>query len=201
MDIKEITTRAVNGDQKAFAILYKKYKNVILNKIKMNTMGNQQLSEDITQDAFVKAFNNISKFNPNTNFATWVYRIAKNTLIDHFRLNEQKNHKVSLESSINEDEDNSASLISIIPNLNAESPEYILEKEQRKNQINKIINNLFPQESRYRKILELRFLQELKYEEIAQELQMPLGTVKTDLRTIKDKLSKELKKLNFESIL
>lgn len=201
MNIQEIAQQAVNGDHKAFSILYKKNKSIILNRIKMNTNGNKELAEDITQDAFVKAFNNIKNFNPNTNFSTWVYRIAKNCLIDHFRLNEQKNHKVSLDSPINEDDESSSALISILHNHDASKADDIMNSQQRKTILNKIINKEFQENSRQRNVLELRFMQELQYEEIAEILNIPLGTVKTDVRTIKNILKKELEKINFQEHL
>jgi RNA polymerase sigma-70 factor (ECF subfamily) len=196
MDIKEIAKRATEGDSGAFSILYKKHKASILGRMIMATNGNTQLAEDITQDAFVKAFNNIQKFNPETSFYSWVNRIAKNTLIDHFRLNEQKNHKLSLTDSI--DDEDGETILSMVINKNARPADDIIEKEERCREILNVVNKMYPKNSRQRQVLELRYFQELQYEEIAEELQIPIGTVKTDLSNIKKKLSAEFERLSFE---
>lgn len=192
MDIKIIVQQAAQGDQQAFTVLYKKYKSIILSRVTMFTNGDRELAEDITQETFVKVFNNIHKFDPNTNFQTWTMRIAKNTFLDHLKLKNTKTPKLSLNQDGDEDEVN---LISTVKNNNALQVDHQLECQEIGECIDAAVNRLFSNNMSRLKIFELRFKQELKYEEISAELNMPMGTVKTEVRLIKLKLQEELANL------
>lgn len=197
MDLKKIAQQAVQGDANAFGALYKKFKSPVLCRVKMFTNGDTELAEDITQEAFIKAFNNIHKFNPETNFQTWVTRIAKNTLLDHLKLNEQKNKKLSLTSSVSGDDEDS-SLLSIVKNNNAECAETICQTNEMMQALFSTVDKVIKKNSKQLRIFELRFLEEWKYEDIAQELNIPLGTVRTEVRNIRLKLQREFERVNFK---
>jgi RNA polymerase sigma-70 factor (ECF subfamily) len=173
----EYVKLAVEGDQKAYTFLMERYQNAIYHMM-FRMIGNKEDSDDLTQEAFGKAFNKLSTYAPRYAFSTWLFKIASNNCIDHIR----KKRLVLL--SIDETIENEGGQ-SFSNNLKSNSldPEQKFIQQQRI----KLIRSLMGQLSeKYRLMIELRFFEELSYEEIADELEIPLGTVKAQLFRAKE---------------
>lgn len=174
--------RAIKGDQDAYKDLMDKYqKPLYFHVLKM--VRNHEQVEDLVQEAFMKAFNNLDSYNTNYAFSTWLYRITTNHTIDYLR------KKKLNTTSINEPVKTRDGEMEIQISDEAETDRDIIRKE-RKTIIHNAINNL---PKKYRRVIEMRHLQELSYQEIAEQLDLPLGTVKAHIFRAREMLYKELK--------
>lgn len=174
--------RAIEGDQDAFKELMNKYqKPLYFHVLKM--VRNHEQVEDLVQEAFMKAFNNLNSYNTNYAFSTWLYRITTNHTIDYLR------KKKLNTTSINEPVKTRDGEMEIQISDGAETDRNIIRKE-RKQIIHNAINDL---PKKYRRVIEMRHLQELSYQEIADQLDLPLGTVKAHIFRAREMLYKELK--------
>ncbi|WP_234571912.1 RNA polymerase sigma factor [Rhodohalobacter sp. 614A] len=174
--------QAIKGNQDAYKQLMDKYqKPLYFHVLKM--VRNHEQVEDLVQEAFMKAFNNLSSYNTNYAFSTWLYRITTNHTIDYLR------KKKLNTTSINEPVKTRDGEMEIQISDEAETDRNIIRKE-RKEIIHTAINNL---PKKYRKVIEMRHLQELSYQEIAEQLDLPLGTVKAHIFRAREMLYKELK--------
>jgi RNA polymerase sigma factor (sigma-70 family) len=171
---------ALTGDEKAFAKLMSRYKDAIYFML-LKMVNNKNDAEDLTIEAFGKAFKNLHQYSPNFAFSTWLFKIATNNCIDFLR--KRRGVYISIENTIeNGDNDTPIKLRSNDPN-----PEEKLIRIQRAILMRKIVHNLKP---RYRTLVELRYFREFSYDEIAKELNLPLGTVKAQLFRARDMLFK-----------
>lgn len=170
----------------AFETLLKKYrKSVYYMLLKM--VKNSDDAEDLTQEAFAKAFNSIEKFDSKFAFSTWLFRIATNNCIDFIR--KKRVQTISIDSPMEGDD---GSKMSIDVRDDRGDPNDSMLKKQRKRYLNMAIDNL---PEKYRILVELRYFKEYSYEEVATELQIPLGTVKAQLFRARELLNQELKNL------
>lgn len=174
--------RAIEGDQDAYKQLMDKYqKPLYFHVLKM--VRNHEQVEDLVQEAFMKAFNNLNSYNTNYAFSTWLYRITTNHTIDYLR------KKKLNTTSINDPVKTRDGEMEIQISDDAETDRNIIRKE-RKQIIHNAINDL---PKKYRRVIEMRHLQELSYQEIADQLDLPLGTVKAHIFRAREMLYKELK--------
>jgi len=174
----EIVELALKGEQKAFTELLNRYQDSIYFLL-LKKVGNENDAEDITMETFGKAFNNLSQYTPTYAFSTWLFRIATNNCIDFIR--KKKTRLQSYDSGVDFHDPDVMEFASSIPN-----PEDLVIKEQNAKELNELIKTLKP---RYAKLIELRYYKELSYEEIAEEMQLPLGTVKAQLFRAKELLT------------
>ncbi len=183
-DDLELVQRAKENDPKAFEKLLSKYrKSVYYMLLKM--VNNADDAEDLTQEAFAKAFNSLAKFNAKYAFSTWLFRIATNNCIDFIR--KKRIQTVSIDTPYENDEGDNMSFDIQDPKM---GPDDLMLKQQRKEYLTKAVENL---PAKYRRLVELRYFKELSYDEVAQELELPLGTVKAQLFRARELLSQELK--------
>ncbi len=177
---------AKKGDQKAFERLIKKYrKSVYYMLLKM--VKNPDDAEDLTQEAFAKAFNSIEKFDSTFAFSTWLFRIATNNCIDFIR--KKRVQTVSIDQPMDGDDGSQMRFDVRDDNLD---PNDSMLKSQRKRYLTMAIDRL---PEKYKQLVELRYFQELSYEEVATELNIPLGTVKAQLFRARELLNNELKNI------
>lgn len=169
-----LVDKAVKGDQKAYAELLDRYRDAIYFML-LKMVNNKSDAEDLTIEAFGKAFKNIHQYTPNYAFSTWLFKIATNNCIDFIR--KRKANLVSIDQSTEDVEGVSSSPASNLQSGGLD-PEETLIKEQNILLIKALVSRLKP---RYRKLIELRYFKEYSYEEISDELQLPLGTVKAQL--------------------
>jgi len=171
---------ALKGDEKAFAKLLSKYKDAIYFML-LKMVNNKSDAEDLTIEAFGKAFKNLHQYSPSYAFSTWLFKIASNNCIDFLR--KKKGVHVSIETNQdNNENDQSVRLKSVDPD-----PEEKLIRIQKAILLRRIVHKLKP---RYRTLVELRYFREYSYEEIAKELNLPLGTVKAQLFRAREMLFK-----------
>ncbi|WP_075602258.1 RNA polymerase sigma factor [Saccharicrinis aurantiacus] len=182
---------AISGDQKAFAELMGRYRDAIYFML-LKMVNNKSDAEDLTIEAFGKAFKNIHQYSPNYAFSTWLFKIASNNCIDYLR--KKKNNVVSLDGSHQTEEKE----IEQTFHLKDETPdpEENLIKQQKAILMRTVVKKLKP---RYRTLIELRYFNEFSYEEIAQELGLPLGTVKAQLFRARELLFNTLKNTDIKT--
>ncbi|MEE4198796.1 MAG: sigma-70 family RNA polymerase sigma factor [Bacteroidales bacterium] len=176
---------AVNGDEKAYAELLGRYKDAIYYML-LKMVNNKSDAEDLTIEAFGKAFKNLAQYTPHYAFSTWLFKIATNNCIDFIR--KKKANLISLDHSSDEQENLSTPLQSDSPD-----PEEDMIKNQRVALTRNVVSKLKP---RYRTLVELRYFKEYSYDEIANELGLPIGTVKAQLFRARELLYNILKNSN-----
>jgi RNA polymerase sigma-70 factor (ECF subfamily) len=167
------------GDEKAYAELMQRYKKPVYHMI-LKMVRNVDDADDLTIEAFSKAFRNLKKFNPEFTFSTWLFRIATNNCIDFIR--KKKLDTFSINTSFKDD--NGDSLDIDIKDFNPNPQEETI-KAEKINIIQSIVTKLPP---KYQILVKLRYFQELSYEEIAVEIDAPLGTVKAQLHRARELL-------------
>ncbi|WP_066628117.1 RNA polymerase sigma factor [Labilibacter marinus] len=176
---------AVQGDQKSFAELMGRYRDAIYFML-LKMVNNKSDAEDLTIEAFGKAFKNIHQYSPNYAFSTWLFKIASNNCIDYLR--KKRNNIVSIDGTHLSEEKEHDSPIHLKDDT--PDPEEHLIKQQKAVLMRTVVKKLKP---RYRTLIELRYFNEFSYEEIAQELDLPLGTVKAQLFRARELLFNTLK--------
>lgn len=166
----ELVGRAIAGDQKAYAELLSRYRDSIYFML-LKMVNNKSDAEDLTIEAFGKAFKNIRQYSPNYAFSTWLFKIASNNGIDFLR--RKRGFIVSIDGD--DQKEDSKPMTVIDEGLD---PAETMIKSQIADLVRTVVQKLKP---RYRTLVEMRYFQELSYEEIATQLDLPLGTVKAQL--------------------
>ncbi len=179
---QELVKKAVKDkDQIAFKKLMDKYRDSIFFMV-LKMIHNRDDAEDITLESFGKAFNKLHAYDPKYAFSTWLFKIATNNCIDFIR--KKRLETTSLDEPFGGEEGEE---MRIDVKSEALDPEETFMKKQRAISVRGTISQL---DDKYRNLIELRYYKELSYEEISQELNIPLGTVKAQLFRAKDLLSK-----------
>lgn len=176
----DLVQSALEGDEEAFAQLMAKYKDTIFFML-LKMVNNKSDAEDLTLEAFGKAFKNLHQYSPNYAFSTWLFKIASNNCIDFLR--KKKGSPVTIETNPDSNEADSPSKVRSKEN----DPEESLIKKQKALMMRSIVRKLKP---RYQTLVEYRYFREMSYEEIASELNLPLGTVKAQLFRAREMLFK-----------
>ena len=171
MKMNEIIRRCKQGNEEAWHMIINKYSKTVYN-IALNFAHNREDASDITQDVFFKIYNNIDKFVENKSFTSWILRITKNHCIDYWR----KNKKHLNRSEMNE---NTA--------FEHQTPE---DFSTREFDILRLRKNLLVLEPELRLILIMRDIQDFSYNEISENLAIPIGTVKSRISRARTKLAK-----------
>ncbi|MBR5153039.1 MAG: sigma-70 family RNA polymerase sigma factor [Clostridia bacterium] len=179
----ELVLRAKEGDVSAFETLIEEYQKRIF-AIAYRMILNPDDAADLTQEVIVKIFKNLDKFQGNSKFSTWVYRIATNTCLDELKKTKNKN-TYSLDKEIETEE---GSLIGELPDKGP-TPEQAAEKKAVQNAVRIAIGRLNPE---HKKVIVLRDLQGLSYEEIAEIVDCSVGTVKSRISRARENLKKIL---------
>jgi len=175
-----------NGDQKAYAELMDRYRDSLYYMVK-KMVGNDDDADDLTIEAFTKAFLRLDQYNPQFAFSTWLFKIATNGCIDFIR--KKKMNTVSIDKPmINDEGDHNAMQI---PHKGF-TPEEDLVRKQNVILIRGIVDKLKPH---YKLLVEMRYFQELSIEEISKEMNMPTGTVKAQLFRAREFLANILEKV------
>jgi RNA polymerase sigma-70 factor (ECF subfamily) len=171
------------GDQSAYAELMRHYQDTLY-YIMLRMTSNPTDAEDLTIEAFGRAFRNLNNYTSNYAFSTWLFKIAANNCIDFLR----KNKRLQFTDQANAENDPDSDT-SNVPCDNPDPEEQIIEK-QRILLMREVVEKMKPH---YRKLVELRYFKEWSYEEISRELNLPLGTVKAKLFRSRDLLQQVLK--------
>ena len=160
------------GDQKAYADLLKIYRDAIYFMMLKMTSSHYD-AEDLTIEAFGKAFKNLDQYTSDYAFSTWLFKIASNNCIDFMR----RSRRIPSASQLDLPEEMQADAMRNIQSTHPD-PEEFLMNDQKKILLREVVERLKPH---YRNLVELRYFDELSYEEIATSLNLPLGTVKAQL--------------------
>jgi RNA polymerase sigma-70 factor (ECF subfamily) len=141
------------------------------------------LAEDLAQEAFIRAFNAIDSYNPRYKFSSWIFKIANNHTIDHLR--KKRLDTISIDGSPHATTSGEAAQTSIVVESMDETPEEYVENRELGGLIEQAIAKLRPE---YRSVVLLRHVEGYAYDEIADILDLPLGTVKTYLHRARGEL-------------
>ena len=172
-----------SNDEKAYAEIMARYREPIYYML-LKMIRSEVDAEDLTIEAFGKAFKKLEQYEPTYAFSTWLYKIATNNCIDFIRKKKMKT--LSLDAN-QEGEENSRNYEPIAYTL---TPEEEIIQNQKIIVMHKVVDQLKP---RYKALIELRYFKEYSYQEIATEMKLPLGTVKAQLFRAKELLHEILK--------
>jgi RNA polymerase sigma factor (sigma-70 family) len=175
--------RATLGDEKAFRLIVEKYSRALRFHI-TRMVRDKEIIDDLIQEIFLKAFTNLGSYNTSFAFSTWLYRIATNHTIDHLR--KKKLKTLSIDEPM---QSKDGEMQFEIPDNSTRADELILNKQRDKI----ILDALETLPTKYRQVIEMRHMEEKSYQEISEELDLPLGTVKAHIFRARELLYKYLK--------
>lgn len=179
----QLIERAAQGDEQAFRLIVEKYSRALRFHI-TRMVRDKEIIDDLIQEIFLKAFSNLGSYNTSFAFSTWLYRIATNHTIDHLR--KKKLKTLSIDEPV---QSKDGEMQIEIPDNSTRADELILT--QQRNKI--ILEALETLPSKYRTVIEMRHMEEKSYQEISEELDLPLGTVKAHIFRARELLYKYLK--------
>lgn len=179
----QLIERAAQGDEQAFRLIVEKYSRALRFHI-TRMVRDKEIIDDLIQEIFLKAFSNLGSYNTSFAFSTWLYRIATNHTIDHLR--KKKLKTLSIDEPV---QSKDGEMQIEIPDNSTRADELILT--QQRNKI--ILDALETLPSKYRTVIEMRHMEEKSYQEISEELDLPLGTVKAHIFRARELLYKYLK--------
>ena len=176
----ELVQLAIEQNQAAFIVLYTRYNIGVRSHISRYVSQKEDI-EDICLESFQKAFSQITTYNPEYKFSTWLYRIARNTAFDHLSRNDREKCNMPT-TSINED----LSELKELPATMHNPEEDIINQQE----YDKWLNNIEKLKDDYRIVAKMNLIDNFGYKEIAEALELPLNTVKTKIRRAKAQLLK-----------
>jgi RNA polymerase sigma-70 factor (ECF subfamily) len=176
----QLVRKALDEDnQLAYSILMDRYRDSIYHTM-LKMISNQDDAEDLTIEAFGKAFLKLNSYTPSYAFSTWLFKIATNNCIDFIR--KKKMNTTSIDHTFNE---NGESFLSNIIREKAQNPEEKFILEQRKIVMREMLDKM---NEKYRQMIEMRYYDELSYQEISEKMDLPVGTVKAQLFRAREQL-------------
>lgn len=176
----ELVARALAGSQDACRGLVLRFERPVYALI-LRMVGDPSTAEDLAQEAFVKAFRNLASYDRERKLASWLFKIAHNTTLDHLRRGGLAT--VALDAS---GEDEGGSLADVLADSSTEGPAAAAERHGLARALERAIAGLRPE---YREAVVLRYVEGLSYDEIAEATGLPLGTVKTFLHRARKALA------------
>ncbi|NIR45240.1 MAG: sigma-70 family RNA polymerase sigma factor [Gemmatimonadetes bacterium] len=192
LDDKELVSRALDGQEAAYGELLERFRRPVFSLI-YRMIGDREQAEDLAQESFVKAFNNLDSYNPNYRFSSWLFKIANNHAIDHLR--RARLSTVSIHGSPHAATSEREEETRIVLEAQDESPEQEIMALELGGEIEEAISRLRPE---YRTAVILRHIESRPYEEIAEIMDVPIGTVKTFLHRARAELRDALRHLREE---
>ncbi len=186
-EARQLVKRFKQGDQSAFAELVQAYRKPLYFTI-LKIVGNETDAEDITTEAFIKAYENIDKYDERFAFSTWLFKIGNNLAIDFLRKKKRSVPTVSLSDKVSSSDEDSPTYEEVLKEKTPDTSDivhYSMEIEHVKKIMEQMPKDL-------REILELKYIHELTHQEIAQKLKIPIGTVKGRLARARKLLFKLL---------
>lgn len=187
---KELIRRAKQGDMLAFEELILKHEKIVYN-VALRMMNHSEDAKDISQDVFLKAYKNLANFDERSAFSTWLYRITHNTCIDEMRKRKGK-YSYSLEEELENEEGSVQRQIAD----EGDTPEESLLREEQKGEILQALDML---SGEHKAAIVLRDVKGLSYDEIAEILEVSMGTVKSRISRARNQLKTEILKMREQS--
>ena len=182
-DLKLINRALASGDPAAYSELMKLYRDPLYFML-YEKVSDQELAKDLTIESLGKAFQKLHLYTPDYTFSTWLFTVARNHCIDYLR--KHKLPTISIDKMMLDEDGKRTNFDLVSNNLN---PEQKMEKKQRIAFLRQIVDQLKPV---YRDLVKMRYFKELSYEEIAETLDIPIGTVKAQLHRSREQLFKIL---------
>lgn len=171
----QLITLSIDGDSVAFENLFNRYRDAIYQLYQQRLGGNNIDINDLLQETFVKVFLNLDKYDQRFTFGQWIYAIAKNTFIDYMR---KRRDDVSIDTAGKHGGE-------LSPVANEATPEEHFILSQQRLQLESYLTRMTPQ---YKLLIDLRFFKDMSYDQIAEELHLPIGTVKTQIHRAREQL-------------
>jgi RNA polymerase sigma-70 factor (ECF subfamily) len=184
-DESSVIAEALAGSQKAYAVLVDKHRNAIYHIIQ-RIVHNEEVARDLVQETFMKAFSSLATYRSEYRFSTWLYKIAANSSIDYLR--KKRIQALSLDRPVDTGD---GSMEIEVPD-NSFNPELALVRKQQRFSIEEAIDSLPP---KYREVIIYRHKDDKSYEEIADLLSIPVGTVKARIFRARELLKRKLRNI------
>ena len=184
LDYKLVCAARDEGNRKAYADLMASYREPLY-LLLLRMTHNTTMASDLTVETFSKAFSSLHLYSPTNAFSTWLFSIASNHCIDFIRKKRMQTVSINDVASTKDGDVYEYPLPSDLP-----SPEESMVSKERKAVLHEVVQQIKP---RYRRLIEMRYFEEMSYEEIAQQLNMPMGTVKVQLLRARNLLSAMMK--------
>jgi len=183
---KELAALAVKGRESAFRELLVRYERPVFSLV-YRMVRDRALAEDLAQESFIRAFSAIDSYKPGYKFSNWIFKIANNHTIDYLR--KRKLDTISIHGAPDATTEEEESRTSVTLESTAENPSDYVENRELGGQIENAIARLRPE---YRTVILLRHVEGHSYDEIADIMELPLGTVKTYLHRARNELKEDL---------
>ncbi len=182
-DVALVKRALEDKDQKAYAELMDRYQSAIFHLVNRMVFSEDD-AEDLTIESFTKAFKRLHQYTPAFAFSTWLFKIASNHTIDFIR--KKRINALSFDRGFSNAEGDRMEISVKDEGLD---PMEALQKQERIERMREVVSQL---KDRYKRLVELRYFEEKSYEEISEELNLPLGTVKAQLFRARDMMAKVL---------
>ena len=179
-----LVEQALQGSEPAYQALMEKYRKAMFHHVSRMVRDKQEI-DDLVQESFIKAFTALDSYAVQYAFSTWLYKIATNHTIDYLR--RKKLHTFSIDKPVHTKE---GEVAYEIPDVTYRPDRHIVE-DQRKQLIQDAIDAL---PEKYHRVIVMRHQQDMSYEDIAAELDLPLGTVKAHIFRARELLNKHLRR-------
>jgi len=186
LDDPTLATLAAQGREGAFRELLSRYERPVFSLV-YRMVRDRTLAEDLAQEAFIRAFNAIESYKSGYKFSNWIFKIANNHTIDYLR--KRKLDTVSIDGSPHASSEEEVSRTRLVVESAAETPHEFVEHKELGGQIEEAIGEL---RADYRTAILLRHVEGYAYDEIAEIMDLPLGTVKTYLHRARNQLKERL---------
>ncbi len=172
-DFRLVKLAVEEGDQRAYAELLQRYRESVFYMM-LKMCNNKDDAEDLTIEAFGRAFKKLEQYSPDYAFSTWLFKIASNNAIDFIRRKKQK-YSISIDhkNDHSDQTDHAQNLKSSVLD-----PEEHFIRKQKIESVRLLVDNLKP---KYKEMIELFYFQEMSHEEISNKLNLPIGTIKAQL--------------------
>lgn len=180
----ELVAQVLQGRQEAYGVLVRRYERPVFSVV-VRLVRDRELAEDISQEAFLRAYRFLDKYDAHYRFSSWIFRIAHNVTIDHLR--KRRVSTISIDLPIDQ---GSGTLGDLLEDARSAPASTGAERANLAGALEGVLANLRPQ---YREVILLRFAQDLSYPEIAGVTGLPLGTVKTYIHRARKEMAEAMR--------
>ena len=183
---KDLVELCLEGDERAAREIVHRFERPVFSLI-YRMVRDRELAEDLAQETFVRTLNNLKRYDPSYKFSSWLFKIGYNLTIDHLRKKELEVVSIQGAPDAVTPDQQAATAITLVGR--DERPDQLLESRELGSEIEEAIGRLRPE---YQTAILLRHVEGYAYDEIAQVMEVPLGTVKTYIHRARNELKKAL---------